>query len=159
MNHLPSQIKRYIPLSSVWCIGLYWCDHNWHIRLWRLVGNEFSVRTFLIRLAAVSYRGTKIRTVASAAVRSVNKSRETRITSKTSQGMRYVSSSPLFHSTKPQDKFCVIWFGKYATITIVLTMATVTLQVTAVSDGHGRCHGDNPWKFRNDLIVWGIRIA
>ena len=28
-----------------------------------------------------------------------------------------------------------------------------------VSAGHGRCHGDNPWKFRNDVIVWGTEIV
>ena len=27
-----------------------------------------------------------------------------------------------------------------------------------VSPGHGRCHGDNPWKFSNDVIVWGSKL-
>ena len=28
-----------------------------------------------------------------------------------------------------------------------------------VSTGHGWCHGDNPWKFRNDVIVYGTKIV
>ena len=51
---------------------------------------------FWIRLGTVSYRGKKVRTVDSPAVRSVNKSRD-----KTSQSMRPVSSSPLVYITKP----------------------------------------------------------
>ena len=27
-----------------------------------------------------------------------------------------------------------------------------------VSAGHGRCHEDNPWKFTNNVIVWGTNI-
>ena len=36
-------------------------------------------------------------------------------------------------------------------------MATVMLQITA-SAGLDRCPGDNPWKFRNDVFVWGTEI-
>ena len=41
--------------------------------------------------------------------------------------------------------------NKPLTVTIVLTMATVTLQVTTA--GHSQCHGDSPLKLRNDVIV------
>ena len=61
---------------------------------------------FWIRLAAVSKRGKKVQTAAFPVVRSVNKSRDV-------------------------DYFCLIRYSKYATISIVLTMATVMLQVTA----------------------------
>ena len=27
-----------------------------------------------------------------------------------------------------------------------------------VSAGHGQCHGDHPWQFPNDVIVWGTKI-
>ena len=73
---------------------------------------------FWIRLAIVSYRGKKVRTVDSPAVGSVNKSRDT-IASKTSQSMRAVSSSPLVYITKPYELFCVLWYVKYAPMTIV----------------------------------------
>ena len=44
----------------------------------------------------------------------------------------------------------VIWYGKYAAIAMVLTMAAC--DVTGhhkMSAGHGRCHADN----HNDVIV------
>ena len=28
-----------------------------------------------------------------------------------------------------------------------------------VSTGHGWCHGDNPWKFHNDVVVQGTKIV
>ena len=97
-----------------------------------VVRNHFLYVQFWIRLAAVSYRGEKFRTPASPAVRSVNKSRDTR---NCVQNEWSLTSSPLVY------------------ITIVLTMATVTLEVTEdVSARHGRCHGDNPWKYRKWLF-------
>ena len=56
---------------------------------------------FWIRLGTISYRGKKVRTVDSPAVRSVIKSREHEIASKTSPSMRSVSSSPFVYITKP----------------------------------------------------------
>ena len=86
---------------------------------------------FWIRLAAVSYRGEKVRTVVSPAVRSVNKPGDTR---------NFVQNGPEYAicvifttrlSYKALGIILCLWYAKYAIITIVLTMATVTLQVTA----------------------------
>ena len=40
-------------------------------------------------------------------------------------------------------------------------MATVNLQRLPqdVSAAHDRCHGDKPWQFRDDMIVWGTKIV
>ena len=40
-------------------------------------------------------------------------------------------------------------------------MATVTLQRLPqdVSAAHDRCHGDKPWQFCNDMIVYGTKIV
>ena len=83
---------------------------------------------FWIRLAAVSKRGKKVWTVAFPAVRSVNKSSDTR---------NCVQN-------KPNYAICVI-----------LTTCSYykALWLINVSTGHGLCHGDNPWKFRNNVIV------
>ena len=45
--------------------------------------------------------------------------------------MRSVLSSPLIYITKAWGSLCVIWYSKYAIITIILAMATVMLHVTA----------------------------
>ena len=68
----------------------------------------FLYAQFLIRLAAVSYHGKKVRNAASPVMRSVNKSRGTRNCVRTSQNMRSVSFSPLVCITNPYDQFCVI---------------------------------------------------
>ena len=109
---------------------------------------------FWIRLGTVSYRGKKVRIVDSPAVRSVNKSRDTRNCVQNEPNMRSVPSSPLVYITKPEELFCVLWYSKYAAITIVLAMPMWSYSSPHdVSAEHGSCHGDNPWQFRNDVIV------
>ena len=114
---------------------------------------------FWFRLAAVSYRGKKVRTVVSSVVRSVNKSRGTR---NCVQNVRYA--------------ICVIFTTRlyYKALGIILwALICKSPQLQSswrlplwryrsphdVCAGHGRCHGDNPWKFRGDVIVWGTKIA
>ena len=106
---------------------------------------------FWLRLAAESYRGKKVRTAASPAVRSVNESRDTR---------NCVQN-------EPEYVICVIFTTRlyYEALGSILMTNTPQLQSywrwqlwrymspQDVSTGHGRCHGDNPWKFRNDVIV------
>ena len=64
-----------------------------------------------------------------------------------------------FISQRPENSFCVIWYGKQPTITIVLAVATVMGQVTARWQCCGMTgdHGDNPWKFRNHVVVSGTQ--
>ena len=86
---------------------------------------------FWIQLAAVSYRGKKIRTVASPAMRSVNTSRDTRncVQNEPEYAIRVIFTTLLYY--KALGIIYVLWYGKYATITIVLTISTVMLHVTA----------------------------
>ena len=60
---------------------------------------------FWIRLAAVSYRGKKVQTVASPAVRSVNKPRNTPncVPNQPEYAIRSVSSSSLVYITRPYE--------------------------------------------------------
>ena len=110
---------------------------------------------FWIRLAAESYRGKEVRTVASFAVRSVNKSRDTQHC--VQNEAKYASD--LFMTRSYYKDLGIIlcdWYGKYTTITIVLTMATVMLQVTARCQRWARpVSWWQPWKFGNYVIVWG----
>ena len=116
---------------------------------------------FWTRLAAASYRGKKVRTVAFLAVRSVNKPRDTRhCVKKTSQSMQSVSSSPLVHITK-------LWLN------FVLSDIANTPQFQSscrwplwcyrspqdVSTGHGRCHDDNPWHFCNKIASSKMKLG
>ena len=82
---------------------------NRQVRLGSSVRNYFSVRTIWIRLAAVvSYRGKKVRTVASPAVRAVNKSRDT---------WNYVQNEPeyaicvIFTTRLYYKALWLIWWG------------------------------------------------
>ena len=87
-DNLSSSVEIVSKTQSQWhargCTGqlttrLECTGVNGQVRLWGLVHNYFfCMYTFWIRLAAVSYRGKKVRTTASTAVRSVNKTRDTR---------------------------------------------------------------------------------
>ena len=68
---------------------------------------------------------------------------------------------PLHPSFILQSPTNFVWFSdKYATIRIVLTMATVTLQVTARCQRWARLESWwQPMKFRNDMIVIGTKIV
>ena len=107
---------------------------------------------FWIRLGTVSYRGKKVRTVDTPAVRSVNKSRDTRncVQNEPNYVICVLFATRLYN--KALGIIFVLWYSKYATNIIVLTMPmwsySLPQDVTA-----GRCYGDNPWKFRNDVIV------
>ena len=109
---------------------------------------------YWIRLAAVSYRGKKVRTVVSLVVRSVNKSRDAQNCAQ----------------NEPKYAICIFTTRLYFKALGLLLCDLIcqirhTLQglwrwplwryrsPQDVSAGHGRCHGDNPWKFRNDVIV------
>ena len=109
---------------------------------------------FWIRLGTVSYRGKKVRTVDSPAVRSVNKSRDTRnyFQNEPKYAIRVLFATRLYY--KALGTIFALWYSKYATITIVLTMPMWSYSSPQdVSAEHDRCHGDNPWKFRNNVIV------
>ena len=110
---------------------------------------------FWIRLAAVSYHGMEVHTMASPTVKSVDKSHDPKIASKTSHSMRPVSFSSLVYITKPRKLIpCdLLW--------------QITRNYNRLDGGHG-CgtghrmmavlgmagdYGDNPWTFRNHVIV------
>ena len=132
------------------------CKFNWGVRYVII----FLYVQFWIRLAAVSYRGKKFRTVDSPAMRSVNKSRDTKLHQKRA---RLYNLFPLHHSN-------ILQSPRNISARFVMTN-TPQLQSSwrwplwpcrspqDVSTGRGRCHGDNPWKFRNDEIVWGTKIV
>ena len=115
----------------------------------------FLCELFWIRLATVSKRGKKVRTVAFPAVRSVNESRD--ILNYVQKQARVCNLCHLYHS----------FISESPRISFVLSDIANTPQFQSswrwplwcyrspqdVSTGHGRCHGDNPWKFRNDVIV------
>ena len=116
----------------------------WYVIIFRYV-------QFCVRLAAVSYRGKKVRTVASPAVRSVNKSRDTR---------NCVQN-------EPEYAICVI----FTTISYYKALGSILCGLVwqirhnynrswrwplwhysspqDVSTGCGQYHGDNSWKFCN----------
>ena len=84
---------------------------------------------FLIRLAAVSYRAEKVRTVVCPVVRSLNKLCDTRnCVPKRSRVFDLCPFHHLFILQSPKNN-CV-YSVKYAAITTVLTMITVTFLVT-----------------------------
>ena len=103
----------------------------------------FLCAQFWIRLAAVSYRGRKVRTMASPAVRSVNKSRDTR---------NHVHN-------KPKYAICALVTTRLYYKALWTILCSLILQIrhnnNRLGDGHCRCrcHGDNPGKFRNDVVV------
>ena len=115
---------------------------------------------FWTRLAAASYRGKKVRTVAFLAVRSVNKPRDSRNRIKKT---RVCDLCHLHHSFILQSH----------RINFVLSDIANTPQFQSscrwplwcyrspqdVSTWHGRCHGDNPWNIRNGVIVYGTKIV
>ena len=70
----------YVPYVETECreIGDFICVFNGQVRLGGSVRNYFLYAQLWIRLAVVSYRGEKVRTVVSPAVRSVNKPGDTR---------------------------------------------------------------------------------
>ena len=111
-------------------------------------------RTIWIRLAAVSYRGKKVRTVVSLVVRSVNKSRDAQNCAQ----------------NEPEYAICIFTTRlHFKALGLLLCDLKCQIRHTLqglwrwplwryrspqdVSAGHGRCHGDNPWKFRNNVIV------
>ena len=110
--------RAHIAGAAVKLHGLHWMRGRhlgWHVVMGKFDWGVRYVIIFLyvqfwIRLGTVSYRGKKVRTVDSPAVRSVNKSATHEIASKTSQNMRSVSSSPLVYITKPYELFCVLWY-------------------------------------------------
>ena len=106
---------------------------------------------FWIRLDAVIYRGKEVRTAASPAVRSVNKSRN-------------------WVQNEPEYATCVLFTTRlyYKALGIILChLMANTPQLHSswrwplwrysspqdVSAELGRCHGDNPCKFRKGVIV------
>ena len=143
----------------LWCSAVenegHWVDvimgkFDWGV--WYVI--IFLYIQFWIRLAAVSKRSKKVRTVAFPAERSVNKSRDTKLRLKQA---RICDMCHLHHSFILQSPG----------INFVLSDIANTPQFQSswrwqlwcyrspqdVSTGHGRCHGDNPWKFRNDVMV------
>ena len=86
---------------------------------------------FWIPLAAVSYRGKKVRTMASPAVRSVNKSRDKRICAQDEPkyAICAIFNIGLYYKAIGLILCGLIWQIRHNYM--VLTMATVMLQVTA----------------------------
>ena len=78
---------------------------------------------FWIRLAAVNYCGKKVRIVVSPAVRSINKSHDTRncVQNEPEHAVCVIFTTLLYY--KALGLIYVIWYGKYTTITLVLTTA------------------------------------
>ena len=114
----------------------------------------FLYAQFWIRLGTVSYRGKKVRTADTPAVRSVKKSRDTRncFQNEPKYAICVLFATRLYY--KALGIIFLLWCSKYATNTIVLTMPMWSYSLPQdVTAEHGRCHGDNPWKFRNDVIV------
>ena len=122
-------------------------------RVWYVI--IFLYVQFCFRLAAVSYHGRKVRTLAYPALRSVNKSRDT---------WNCIQN-------EPEYAICVIFTTcvYYIDLWLIFVCSDVVnipqLQWSwrwplwhyrspqDVSAGHRRCHGDNLWKLRNDMIV------
>ena len=73
--------------------------------------------------------------------------------------MRSVSSSPLVYITKLLDWF--VWSDIANTPQLQSSWRRLLWLYRSPQDasaGHGRSHGDNPWKFRYDVSVWGIEV-
>ena len=114
---------------------------------------------FWIRLAVVSYRGKEVRAVASHAVRSVNMSRDTWHTELRPKRARVCNRSHLHHPfilPSPMINFInFVWSDKANTPQLQSSWRWPLWRCRSLRDvsaGHGRFHGDNPWKFRNDVI-------
>ena len=119
----------------------------------------FQYVQFWIRLAAVSYRGKKVWTVVFPVVRSV-KSRDTR---------NCVQK-------EPEYEICVFFATHILYKALWIILCALIWQITPqlqsswrwqlwryrslqdVSAGHGRCHADDPWNFRNDVIGLGTKL-
>ena len=139
--------------KTIHCMGI--SSNIGPVRLGSLVRNHFSVRKFWTRLAAVSKCGKKVRTVAFHAVRSVNKSRDTRN----------------WAQNKPEYAICVIFTtcSYYKALGLILCYLIWQIRHNFYCLDDGNCDVTahrkmsvlgtagamvtNPWKFRNDVIV------
>ena len=121
---------------------------------------------FWIRLAAVSYGGKKVRTVASSVVRSVNTSFDTlKCIRNESQYAICVVFTTRLHYKAMKIIFCDIisqithnyngrtGHGKMAMLYVIYNMAINWFELNGFELGMDRDHGDNQWKFRNHVIV------
>ena len=155
--------RAHIAGAAVKLHGLHWMRGRhlgWHVVMGKFDWGVRYVIIFLyvqfwIRLGTVSYRGKKVRTVDSPAVRSVNKSRDTRncVQNEPKYAICVLVATCLYYKAL-RIILCALIYSKYATITIVLTMPMWSYSSPQdVSTVHGRCHGDNPWKFHNDVTV------
>ena len=160
MSAMASQITRVSIVCSTVCSGADQRIHHSPTSMGKFDWGVWYVIIFLyvqfwIRLAAVSYRGKNVRTVASPSVRSVNKSRDTQ---------NCVQNEPEYAIYCYLHHYFILQSPR---INFVLSGMANTPQLQApwrwplwryrspqdVSTGHGRYHGDNPWKFGNDVIV------
>ena len=118
----PEQILVH-PVTNISSLGKF----DWGV--WCVI--IFLWVQFWIRLAAESYRGKKVRTAASYAVRSVNKSRDTHncIRDEPQYAICVVFTTRLFYKALKLMLCHLTW--QITRNYIVLTVATVTRQVTA----------------------------
>ena len=133
---------------------------------------------FWLRLAAVSYRGKNIRTAASLAVSSVNKSHDTRkfVQNESQHVICVILTNRLCYKALGSILCCYLdhsFILRSPGINFVWSDMANTPQLQSswrrqlwryrlpqnVSNGHGWCHGDNQWRFRNDVIIWGTKIV
>ena len=110
-----------------------------------------------------SYNGRlpkKVRTVASPVVRSVNKSRDTKWCPTWARLCDLCHFHHPFILQSPRITF-VGW--EVASTPPLRSSWRWSLwrhrSPQHVSAEHSRCNGDNPWKFRNDVTVWGTKIV
>ena len=111
----------------------------------------FLYEKFIIRLAAVSYRGKNVRTVASQAVRSANKSRDTRncIQNELEYAICVLFTIRLYNKALEIILCALIWQISHNYNRLDDDHCVVTGHRNVSELGHG----DNPWKFCNDVIV------
>ena len=104
---------------------------NGQVRLGGSIRNYFQVRTILNSTGCCKLPCLESSNRGPPEVRSVNKSRDTLncVQNEPEYAICVLFTTHLYY--KALGIICVFWYGKYATITIVLTMSTVTLQVTA----------------------------
>ena len=110
-------------------LGLHWSSLTWGFGYRYVV--IFLYVQFWIRLAAVSYRGKKVRTLASPVVRSINKSHGTRncVQNEPDYAICVIFTTRLYYKALGLILCALIWqiHHNYT----VLTMASVMLQVNA----------------------------
>ena len=140
----------YNDISSIaTAIKLFWKSGKVRLEVRYVI--IFLFVQFWIRLVVVSYRGGKARVVTSPAVRSVNKSHDTRncVLNEPEYAICVIFNTGLYYKALWLSLCCLMWLIRH--------------NHNRLHDGHcnrkmsalgtAGDHADNPWKFRNDVIV------